>query len=176
MDRGRRSALFFGFLLIIVGIILLAIRWVPGLEGWAERIFDWPVIIIGVGAFLLVLGLVTNTPGLAVPACVVGGIGGILYWQNATGNWESWSYIWALIPGFVGVGVILDGLLSGRLRNTLGGGLWLILISLIMLVIFGSFLGGWAWTGDLRRYWPALLILLGLFILGQGILRRRPEE
>ena len=38
----------------------------------------------------------------------------MLYWQNQTGNWESWAYAWALIPGFVGVGTIVMGLWEGK--------------------------------------------------------------
>ena len=42
--------------------------------------------------------LLTGQPGMLVPACIVGGIGGMLYWQNLTGDWASWSYSWSLIP------------------------------------------------------------------------------
>ncbi|HUV89374.1 MAG TPA: hypothetical protein VMY80_06955, partial [Anaerolineae bacterium] len=95
---------------------------------------------------------------------------GLLYWQNATGHWESWAYAWTLIPGFVGVGIILAGILGGGLRKALGGGGWLILISLVLFAIFGSFLGGLNLLGP---YWPVLLIVLGLFILVERLVRRR---
>ena len=42
---------------------------------------------------------------MMVPASIVTGIGGLLYWQNATGRWESWSYAWALIVASVGVSI-----------------------------------------------------------------------
>lgn len=45
-----------------------------------------------------------------------------------------------------------------------------ILVSLVMFVIFGSFLGG---PITLGRYWPVLLIVLGLFLLGQRLLPSR---
>lgn len=79
---------------------------------------------------------------MAVPACIVGGIGGLLLWQNATGEWQSWAYAWTLIPGFVGVGTLLSGLLGGTLRRDFGAGAWRVLISLISFGIFASFLGG----------------------------------
>ena len=107
---------------------------------------------------------------MAVPACIVGGIGGLLYWQNATGNWESWAYAWTLIPGFVGVGIVLSGLLGGEIRQSVSGGGWLILISLVLFTIFGSFFGALGIVGD---YWPVLLILLGLLILIRSLFRSR---
>ncbi|HPL28540.1 MAG TPA: hypothetical protein PLG21_10845, partial [Anaerolineae bacterium] len=111
--------------------------------------------------------------GMAVPACIVGGIGGLLYWQNATGRWGSWAYAWALIPGFAGVGLILAGLLRLNWRQVQAG-LWQAFISLVVFGIFGSFFGG---LGVLGRYWPALLILLGLALMVRAFLRpqRHPE-
>ena len=64
---------------------------------------SWPLIVVAVGAGLLVLGLLVGAPEMAIPAVIVGGIGGILYYQNLSGNWASWSYLWTLIPGFSGL-------------------------------------------------------------------------
>lgn len=107
---------------------------------------------------------------MAVPACVVGGIGGLLYWQNTTGNWQSWAYAWTPIPGFVGVGIIMAAALGEGGRQAVSGGLWLAFISLMLFTIFGSFFGAFGFLGD---YWPALLILVGLLILVQNLFRRR---
>ena len=99
----------------------------------------------------------------------MGGIGALLYWQNATGEWASWAYAWALIPGFVGIGLILFGLMARR-RGALVGGGWAIFNSLVLFAIFGSFLGG---LRILTLFWPVLIIVLGLVLLGQGFVRRR---
>lgn len=170
MERRTRSSLGGGLLLILLGLFFLAYQLMPNLFPWFQMQMSWPLIVVGVGLFLLVMGLVIGAPGMAVPACVVGGIGLILYYQNMTGDWDSWAYIWALIPGFVGIGTILTGLLGGgRQRDTVEGGVWLIVISMIMFAIFGSFLGGMRLLGG---FWPALLILLGLLILVRGLFRR----
>jgi len=152
--------------LILLGVWFLVAQFVPGLQVW----ISWPLIVAGVGAFLLIIGLLTGVPGLAVPACIVGGIGGLLYWQNSTGNWESWAYAWTLIPGFVGVGIILSGLLGGEIRQALRGGGWMVLISLVLFTVFGSFFGALGLAGD---YWPVLLIVLGLLILVWPLFRSR---
>jgi uncharacterized integral membrane protein len=170
MEKRTRSSVIGGTLLILLGLFFLAYQLAPERLSWLRVEMSWPLIVVGVGLFLLVFGLLVGAPGMAVPASVVGGIGLLLYWQNATNNWESWSYAWALIPGFVGIGVILTGLLGGgKLRDSLEGGFWLILISLVMFAIFGSFLGGMTLLGS---YWPALLIVLGLVVLVRSFIRR----
>jgi hypothetical protein len=156
-------------LLILLGGAFLAAQFIPGLRSWFEAENSWPLIVIGVGVLLLVLALALRAPPLAVPACIVAGIGGMLFYQNATGDWESWAYAWTLIPGFVGLGVIVSGLLEGQPVRSLTTGLWMILISLLAFVIFGSFLG----MGRFAAYWPVLLVLGGLLILGQTIFGRK---
>lgn len=170
MDRTRRSSLVLGIILLLLGAWFLAAQIVPGLGDWININLSWPWIVIGVGAFLLLLGLLIGEPDLAVPACIVAGIGALLYWQNATNRWESWAYVWTLIPGFVGVGVILSGLIKGRFSRAIREGGGLILLSLILFAIFASFLGGGTFLG---AYWPILLILLGLWLLARPWVRAR---
>jgi hypothetical protein len=169
MKRARRSSLGVGILLIALGLLVLVGQLFPGIFGWGGPI-TWPLIVVGVGIFLLLLGLATGNPGMAVPACIVGGIGVLLYWQNATQNFGSWAYAWTLISGFAGVGVILEGLFTGRFGKALVRGGWMILVSLVMFTVFASFLGGPKLLGI---YWPALLILLGLISLVQYFMQTR---
>ncbi len=170
MEQGQRSNLVAGVLIILIGAAFLAAQIFPDSFAFINLKENWPLLVIGVGVFLLLMGLLTSTPALAIPALNVGGIGGILYWQNATGNWESWAYIWTLIPGFVGLGVIISGLLAGQARKALHDGSRAILVSLIMFAIFGSFLGGGQFSGML---WPILLIGAGLMILFGSLFRPR---
>lgn len=170
MDRQMRRNLVVGVVLVLLGVWFLAVQFVPGLGNWINIEWSWPLLIMAVGAFLLLFGLLVGAPGMAVPAVIVAGIGGILYYQNATGDWTSWSYLWTLIPGFVGVGVILAGLLGGDFRGSLTEGGGLIIISLILFFIFASIMGGWNLLGD---YWPVLLILLGVWLLIRQLFRSR---
>ena len=170
MNREMRSRLAVGILMVLVGAWFLVIRFVPALKFWSEVTFSWPMIILIVALGLLVLGLLVNAPGMAVPACVVGGIGAILYYQYVHNDFGTWAFAWTLIPGFVGIGVILEGLLVGRYRSALESGGWLIFISAVLFVIFGSFLGGPALLGN---YWPVLVILFGLWLLVRPLFRSR---
>jgi hypothetical protein len=169
MDRKTRSSLGIGLLLVLIGGFFLAVQFYSDLGDWFWHIFDWPVYIIGAGACLLVFGLVVGAPGMAVPACIVAGIGGILYYQNATGDWESWSYVWALIPGFTGVGGMLASLLGGRPSASFRSNLTLVFISLVMFLVFGAFFG----ANPLGAYWPILLIALGVWMLIQPLFKKR---
>lgn len=176
MNTNRRGGLVGGLLLIVLGAVFLIVQTVPGWGGWLQAEESWPLIIITVGVVFLVLAVATNAPPLAVPGCIVGGIGALLLYQNATGDWASWAYAWALIPGFVGLGVLVSGLLEGKVRAALGPSLWLVFISLVSFFVFGSFLGLglFGGPGGLAAYWPLLLVLGGVLILAQGLFRRRP--
>jgi hypothetical protein len=168
MSRKTRSNLGVGVLLILIGGWFLAVQFLPNLGDWFWDLFDWPVYIIGAAICMLVFGLIVGAPGMAVPACIVGGIGGLLYYQNATGDWDSWSYAWALIPGFVGVGAMLSSLLGEGGKGGFRSGLTLVFISLVMFLIFGSFWG----ANPLGAYWPVLLIALGVWMLIQPLFKK----
>jgi hypothetical protein len=170
----NRTSLVLGLLLILAGGWLLLTRQVPALENWLDDNFTWPMWTIGAGLLVLLIGLLTGTPGMAVPASIIAGIGGILYYQNATDNFGSWSYMWTLIPGFVGVGTILAGLLGDHTRRNLAHGLNLLVISAVMFLIFATFFGGLNILGEYGA--AVILILLGLYILIRGFVRsdRRP--
>jgi hypothetical protein len=169
MRHYRRSNLAVGLILVLIGVWLLAVQVFPNLQLWLNLSFSWPLIVIGVGVLLLLVGLLAGEPGMAVPACIVGGIGGLLYYQNLTGNWGSWAYAWTLIPGFVGAGVILSGLLGNRPKRALGDGLNLIIISLVLFLVFAAFLGGPNLFGP---FWPVLIILLGVWLIIRPVFRR----
>jgi hypothetical protein len=158
MDRRARSAVVTGTILIVLGVFFLISRTVPGFL----HTLSWPYFVIGVGGVLMAVALVTWSPGLAVPACIVGGIGGILLWQNQSGLWWTWSYAWTLIPGFVGVGVVVSELLEGRPVKAVVAGGWPILVSLVLFFLFGSLFGSLPWLGP---WWAVVLIGIGVLVL-----------
>ena len=167
MDKKRRTSIVGGALLILVGGLLFAGQVFPDYMPDFWEIISWPWFIIGIGLFLFALGAAVGEPGLAVPATIVGGIGGILAYQWYTGNFESWSYLWALIPGFVGLGIMLMSLMGGG--GSVKDGATLLFISFILLAIFGSFFGAIGLAG---QYWPVLLILLGVVLMVKSFINK----
>lgn len=169
MTQANRGRVVWAILLIAAGLYLFALQFFPDLRVFAINQDNWPLILVGIGAILLVAALLTRTPGLMVPACVVGGLGVLMFWQNATNNWSSWAYAWTLIPGFVGVGIVLMNVMQGSLRQGLVAGGALIGFSVVGFLIFGAFFGG---LGNLGLYWPLILIVVGIFVLAQAFIRR----
>ncbi|HEU0295339.1 MAG TPA: hypothetical protein VFR47_21545 [Anaerolineales bacterium] len=166
----NRTNLVIGLLLIVLGGWLIATRQVPELQAWLEENFRWPMYTIGAGVLILLIGLLTGNPGMAVPASIVAGIGGILYYQELNNAYETWSYMWTLIPGFVGVGEILTGLLGDNTRHNLSRGLRKIVTSAVLFLVFATIFGGLELLGTYGA--PIMIILLGLYILARGFTRR----
>jgi hypothetical protein len=165
----KRAGITGGIILILLGVLFLASEIYPQVFSF----WDWPFIIIGLGGVFLLWGILGGVGGLAVPGSILAGIGGILYYQNFTGDWESWSYIWALIPGFVGVGIILGGIIDGKFKEAVSSGLVLILISAILLFAFGAAFG---LDPNITMYWPVLLVILGVVSLVKAILSGRQKK
>jgi len=175
MEKRNRTQLVLGVILILVAGWLITTRINPDLAKLFHLPpFVWPMWVVFAGAVLLVIGLLTGAPGMAVPACIVAGIGGILYYQNATGNWESWAYMWTLIPGFVGVGSILAGILGEDFKPSIRHGLNSLIVSAVLFAIFGTFFHAWTIFGDYSTYLPiGLIFLAGIWLIVRGSLHRK---
>ncbi len=173
MEDRTRTQLALGLFLILVAAFLAALRLYPPLRTFIPP-FDWPMWVVIAGGVILLIGLLVGAPRMAIPACIVAGIGGILYYQNATGDWASWAYAWVLIPGFVGVGTILAGLLGQDFRRSVREGLNLILISAVLFLIFAAIFGRLAILRPYQEYFLAgLFFLLGLWFIIRGLTRSR---
>lgn len=171
MSRQNRTQLVLGILLVAVGVVYLLAQQIPALRALTQIQFQWPFYVVGAGLLILVIGLLTGTPSMAIPASIVAGVGGILYYQNQTGDWMSWSFLWTLIPGFVAVGILITALLGEDTRNNLAHGLNLLVISVVLFLIFAAIFQRLSFLGP---YGPAgLLILLGLYVIGRGLMRGR---
>ena len=169
MNKKGRSQLALGVILILLGAWFLADKSIPAFHSFFDKYTEWPVNMLLIGGVIFILGLVLGQPGMSVPAAIVAGLGGIFYYQDATGNFASWSYMWALIPGVIGVGTIVAGLLGENTAQNLKHGLNMVVISAVLFLVFSSFFGGWELLGN---YGPSiLLILLGLWVLGSGLFR-----
>ncbi len=170
-SESRRSTFAVAVMLILLGAWFLAVQLSQPVKDFAYGEETWPIQIVAIGAGLALIGLLTWTPGMMIPACVVGGIGGLFFYQNLIHDFSSWAYAWSFIPGFVGVGIMITGLMAPRtFRDAFTGGGVLLLISLALYGAFGSFLGGGALAGSAL---PLALILIGGIVLVRAALNRR---
>lgn len=179
MDRRRRLSITVGVLFILIGGWLFAVQFYSPLKDWADAFAEWPMWIIATGVLVLFAGLVSGSPKLAVPAAIISGLGGIFYYQNLTEEWDTWAYAWTLIPGFIGVGTLIQYLLQGKLRLALRQGGGAIVLSLFLFGVFGGLfydsVGGPDFLANLSDYWPVLLIIIGLWILLRPIFKRKRQ-
>lgn len=176
--RDASGPIVLGAILILIGGLLFAGQLLD--IGIGD--VGWPVIIIAVGVVLLGVGLFANPDqGMVIGGTVVTTVGGVLAFQNATGLWSTWAYAWALVgPAASGLGLALWGLRSGDWRD-LRNGTWGLLGGLALFTIgFLFFEGVIGLSGDRLPLadWvlPALVIAIGVVMLGRGLLQRRDPE
>ena len=172
MKKKRRGNIAGGLLLILLGLLFIVWQIYPdAITNFIGGAPSWPLIIIGVGVVFLFVSFVTMTGGFAVPGCVIGGIGLMLYYQNATGDWTSWAYGWVLIPGFVGLGLFIASFLDEENRHERKTGLNMFIISTVIVAALWAVFHTDIVPMDI--FWPALIIFFGLYILIRGFFRRR---
>lgn len=160
----KKTALSIGILLILVGALLLAMQFVPALQSWIQ----WPVILIAVGVVFLVASVTSGNGDLAIPGMITGGLGGIFLYQSISGDYNSWSYVWALVPGFVGLGILLANVINHD-RMDRGG----VILLLISAFAFGALYAVERFDAVTREMlWPIALIFVGVLILFNNVSRR----
>lgn len=158
----NREGFVWGIILVLAGLLFLAFQLFPGMMAN----FSWTWIFIGIGLVFLVAAILTRTGGLFIPAALFSTLGGIFIYQTTTDNWESWAYIWTLLPASVAVGMLVGGLFDRGLREARGVAIVMLVASLVGLAIFG---GAFGLSPEILRYWPVLLILVGIWILFKGV-------
>jgi hypothetical protein len=166
-SQRNAGSLVGGGLLIIFGLLALLGQLFRGFNFWNTF---WPFFIIGFG-LLFFVGMFAggrSVSGLAIPGAIITTIGLMLFYQNITNHWESWSYGWTVILMAVGLGIFIMGL-WGQNTSQRAAGLRVLRIGLVMFIIFGAFFELIFTSGmpfGLRSIiFPAALILLGLYLV-----------
>ena len=154
-----------GIVLIALGAIFLLGRFVD--LGAAV----WPLIVMAPGIALLAWAFLggREATGLAVPGSIVTMVGLILFIQNATNRFETWSYAWGLVVAAVGIGTWLYGSLAHK-DDKVQEGVRTFTVGLALFAGFGlffEFVIGIGGRGGLLGTWllPLLLIAAGAALL-----------
>jgi hypothetical protein len=102
----------------------------------------------------------------------------MLFYQNLTDHWESWSYGWTVILMAVGVGIFIMGAYGGN-EEQRKSGMGVMRVGLILFIIFGGFFEFIFSAGGrfgLRQViFPVGLILLGLYLIVKRLRPSQPE-
>lgn len=165
-QRQNAGGLVGGVILIGLGVFFLVGQYFSfrGFE------FIWPLFVIGMGGvfFLGMLAGGKSLAALAIPGSILTTLGLLLLFQNLTGHWESWSYVWTILIMAVGIGLFIMGAWTGN-REQRGAGLRVASLGLVLFAGFGS-LFELLLFGGIDEPWrravaPALLILAGLILI-----------
>lgn len=143
MDKRQRAVIAAGGIAILLGVLVIVGSLLPP----GSRVVSWPLIIVGVGTAFLLFASGTRAVGLVIPGAIIVGTGCLLYVQNLTGWWASWAHAWALIPGFVGVGLLGFDRLSRASPGVRTTSYLLLSASAVLFLVFAAAVGrhAWAW-------------------------------
>jgi hypothetical protein len=162
MEKRSSSQVAIGIALLLVGVLMFSAQLVPDLRQMIAPYLSWPLFIGAFGLILIFTGFISRNPESITGGCFFIGLAGIFIYQNSTGDWASWAYMWTLFGAFSGAGLILSSFVAPVPQKKIIRGLRDILVSAIMFFVFSSLLGHKDWAGP---YWPVLIILAGLIML-----------
>ena len=177
----RRGTVFTAAILITIGVYLLLanLHLIPTFSATQM----WPGIVVLVG-LMFWLGFIfgkDHDPGLAFVGTIVTLVGLFFFLFTLNINllglgrvdWSDMGLLWPAFPLIVGIAFIVLWI-AGRFRD------WGVLVPAGVLVLVGF--GGFAFTlgkvpifRDVLQWWPLLLILFGIVILIQAVLRPRSK-
>ena len=173
--RGAGTSAALGIVLVVLGLFALLVA----ISGVDLTQYGWPLFVIVPGLTLLVVGFVGVGPGASIPGGIVTTLGLLLAYQNATGDWASWAYAWALVaPGGIGLGMYLQALRDRDQANLKTGRSLMfigLLIFMIGFVFFESIMGisGRDYGMFGKAALPVLLIVIGIILVLRSIQRSR---
>lgn len=178
--RGNRDApILLGGLLVLAGAAAFAMQSAGVHIGDLVGEGGWPFFVIVPGVLLLLAAFVASPPrgiGFAIAGSIVTTVGLILLYQNATGAWESWAYVWALIPGAAGVAMVVYGTIASD-SGLLAAGTRMATISALLFVVGLWFFGPVFTNGrpplDLDAWWPIALVAVGALLLVSALIAPR---
>ncbi len=162
MARTRRSNLGFGVILVVVGAVLLVTRF--------ALVQTAPAWLLGLGVGLALIAIVTPSYGALVGGMILLGLGaGMLLGDRGVGGLSnaSWTLL-GLGAGFIGIWVLA---LLLKLRSHW----WPLVPGLALIAVGGARLYKQFVLIPppvmiaLRTWWPALLVVAGVWMLVRAL-------
>jgi hypothetical protein len=163
------SLLMFGVMTLAANLILpaLGVRFT-----WLEPWRYWPMIVLGIGSLLFMLGLLSirraGWGALFIPAIPINVTGGLLLIGSVFNYWHIWSFGWSFIILGLAVGFLFAAV-STRI-------VWFVIPAILvgangLALAFCSITGLWHWWSFL---WIIEPLAVGLVLLLVAFKTRSP--
>ncbi|MCK9244226.1 MAG: DUF5668 domain-containing protein [Candidatus Marinimicrobia bacterium] len=148
--QSPRSNWIAGLFLVLLGLLILLVQF--DFFNWTDF---WPLIIIGIGILFLVGFFANRTNfGLLMPAMILLIVGTLFLYMERT-TWHNMNHLWPTFVLAPGVGFFFM-YFFGPQNNRL----WI--PGTVLITIAALFFAG-EWS--IFRYWPVILILLGIYLI-----------
>jgi len=163
MENSNRITVILGTFLVAIGVVFLLLNLIPGVNMGQT----WPVIFFFLTVAFYLPSLLwpsarRGLAGLFIPGSIMLVLGLIFLYNVLTRDWASWAYAWLLIPGGVGLGLMLGANIGGWGRGPAQTGLWLMGVDLGLFALFATIFGD---NVIIRTFGPVVIILAGVVIL-----------
>ena len=168
ITKRNNASIVAGSTLILFGLLALFGQLFRGWNIWTN---SWPLAIVGAGILFFVAMFLggKSAAGLAIPASIITAVGLLLFVQDLTDHWESWSYAWTVIVIAVGFGNFVRGAYEENKSARQAG--WRTMgFGFLMFVLFGTFFEGLIFSDHNLRWlgqliFPIALIAIGIYVL-----------
>lgn len=168
--ENRDQQRFIGYGMVAAGLLLFAL-FVSGANPFSIL---WPLFVMIPGFIFLCFSRQgeADNAALAVPGALIAGTGAILFYQNLTGHWASWAYMWTLYGVFLGLSFQYMDKRGMKDDEDLGEiGRYFVLFSSLLFIALAVFFEVLIFNdGNLfvSIAVPAVLIFIGLWFLSRS--------
>lgn len=138
-------------------------------DQWHVWSFAWSLLVLSVAVGFLLAAIFSRVIWYGIPAILVGVNGLVLAFCSLTGLWDWWSVLWTVEPLALGLIMLLIGYKTHSSTVAILGLLACGFAAFSFSVMVGLVaFGGWLF----RLSGPALLVLLGVILIGWDVIRR----
>jgi len=171
VHRGFGAFFIPGIPVLTTGLILLYASMTNHWEVWAVA---WTLEILGLALGFILAALFMRTPGLAIPAFIIGINGLMFVFCTVTGLWQSWAILWPIEFLSVGLGLLVLGMANqsagvktaASILFTIAGGGFFITA---FLSVFNN-------NAIMKFAVPVMLLVTGGLLTATYLLQRSPER
>lgn len=159
----KRGHATFGWILVIIGGILL-------FHHWDILQLDWMTFLMALGVGLFIAGALQRDHGAVFPGTFIFLLGLLFYLKDRYIITAPWWDLWPLIILILGISFVTLYIFSPKRRDALWPGLILIVVAFLLMFVPWCWYDIFYWIG---RLWPVLLIAAGILIILESQRRRK---